>query len=111
MENVDSVLRFHVVFLFKYSCNFTYDNKIILNQKKTKVVNFATDITIQLTLIFLLIAIVIAPLIAPFVTGYVNTNYHPCGNNTGIFPGAIYIKNGMKCNNEYISRKEDSAVK
>ncbi|STH67636.1 Uncharacterised protein [Escherichia coli] len=33
--------------------------------KKTKVVNFATDITIQLTLIFLLIAIVIAPLIAP----------------------------------------------
>ncbi|EOQ1133225.1 TPA: hypothetical protein ACNDMC_004475, partial [Shigella sonnei] len=22
-----------------------------------------------------------------------------------------YIKNGMKCNNEYISRKEDSAVK
>ncbi|EOO9521260.1 TPA: hypothetical protein ACHXKF_005556, partial [Escherichia coli] len=24
---------------------------------------------------------------------------------------AIYIKNGMKCNNEYISRKEDSAVK
>ncbi|EFQ0006257.1 hypothetical protein EK552_23360, partial [Shigella sonnei] len=79
--------------------------------KKTKVVNFATDITIQLTLIFLLIAIVIAPLIAPFVTGYVNANYHPCGNNTGIFPGAIYIKNGMKCNNEYISRKEDSAVK
>ncbi|EEQ5365401.1 hypothetical protein D8P08_004470, partial [Escherichia coli] len=77
----------------------------------TKVVNFATDITIQLTLIFLLIAIVIAPLIAPFVTGYVNANYHPCGNNTGIFPGAIYIKNGMKCNNEYISRKEDSAVK
>ncbi|EFH9045134.1 hypothetical protein GFB06_19410, partial [Escherichia coli] len=59
------------------------------------IVNFATDITIQLTLIFLLIAIVIAPLIAPFVTGYVNTNYHPCGNNTGIFPGAIYIKNGM----------------
>ncbi|HFO8789146.1 hypothetical protein NLR02_22835, partial [Escherichia coli] len=51
------------------------------------------------------------PLIAPFVTGYVNTNYHPCGNNTGIFPGAIYIKNGMKCNNGYISRKEDSAVK
>lgn len=51
--------------------------------KKTKVVNFATDITIQLTLIFLLIAIVIAPLIAPFVTGYVNANYHPCGNNTG----------------------------
>nr|MDM9332348.1 hypothetical protein [Escherichia coli] len=74
-------------------------------------VTFATDITIQLTLIFLLIAIVIAPLIAPFVTGYVNANYHPCGNNTGIFPGAIYIKNGMKCNNEYISRKEDSAVK
>lgn len=110
MENVDSVLWFHVVFLFKCSCNFTYDNKIILNQK-TKVVNFATDITIQLTLIFLLIAIVIAPLIAPFVTGYVNANYHPCGNNTGIFPGAIYIKNGMKCNNEYISRKEDSAVK
>ncbi|SOQ94253.1 hypothetical protein NC86S1_70022 [Escherichia coli] len=33
MENVDSVLRFHVVFLFKYLCNFTYDNKIILNQK------------------------------------------------------------------------------
>ncbi|MCK2767281.1 hypothetical protein MZF04_23220, partial [Escherichia coli] len=65
----------------------------------------------SLTLIFLLIAIVIAPLIAPFVTGYVNTNYHPCGNNTGIFPGAIYIKNGMKCNNGYISRKEDSAVK
>ena len=61
--------------------------------KKTKVVNFATDI------------------IAPFVTGYVNANYHPCGNNTGIFPGAIYIKNGMKCNNGYISRKEDSAVK
>ncbi|EPB9480278.1 hypothetical protein ACRRGW_004717, partial [Escherichia coli] len=28
-----------------------------------------------------------------------------------IFPGAIYIKNGMKCNNEYISRKEDSVVK
>ncbi|HAH3414030.1 TPA: hypothetical protein GFX69_14760 [Escherichia coli] len=55
--------------------------------------------------------IVIAPLIAPFVTGYVNTNYHPCGNNTGISPGAIYIKNGMKCNNGYISRKEDSAVK
>ncbi len=27
------------------------------------------------------------------------------------FPGAIYIKNGMKCNNGYISRKEDSAVK
>ncbi|EPQ5734872.1 TPA: protein YkfM, partial [Escherichia coli] len=54
-----------------------------------------------------LIAIVIAPLIAPFVTGYVNDNYHPCGNNTGIFPGATYIKNGMKCNNEYISRKED----
>ncbi|HFO7373537.1 TPA: hypothetical protein ACHK9N_004709, partial [Escherichia coli] len=26
-------------------------------------------------------------------------------------PGAIYIKNGMKCNNEYISRKVDSAVK
>ncbi|HFP0927526.1 TPA: hypothetical protein ACHKFN_005182, partial [Escherichia coli] len=25
--------------------------------------------------------------------------------------GAIYIKNGMKCNNEYISRKEDSAFK
>ncbi|HFM9110999.1 hypothetical protein ACKAWO_21340, partial [Escherichia coli] len=25
--------------------------------------------------------------------------------------GAIYIKNGMKCNNGYISRKEDSAVK
>ncbi|HFP1470929.1 hypothetical protein AADP11_23085, partial [Escherichia coli] len=24
---------------------------------------------------------------------------------------AIYIKNGMKCNNGYISRKEDSAVK
>ncbi|EOS5688108.1 hypothetical protein GLX40_RS24870, partial [Escherichia coli] len=23
----------------------------------------------------------------------------------------IYIKNGIKCNNEYISRKEDSAVK
>lgn len=35
----------------------------------------------------------------------------PCGNNTGIFSGAIYIKNGMKCNNEYISRKEDSVVK
>ena len=27
------VLWFHVVFLFKCSCNFTYDNKIILNQK------------------------------------------------------------------------------
>ncbi|HFV4028310.1 TPA: protein YkfM, partial [Escherichia coli] len=53
------------------------------------------------------IAIVIAPLIAPFVTGYVNANYHPCGNNTGIFPGAIHIKNGIKCNNEHISRKED----
>ncbi len=50
--------------------------------KKTKVVNFATDITIQLTLIFLLIAIVIAPLIAPFVTGYVNVekmqHSYPC---------------------------------
>ncbi|HGC0995986.1 TPA: hypothetical protein ACIXZ9_005651, partial [Escherichia coli] len=23
------------------------------------------------------------------------------------FPGAIYIKNGIKCNNEHISRKED----
>ncbi|APJ57056.1 hypothetical protein C4A54_01611 [Escherichia coli] len=100
------MLRFHIVFLVKYSCNFTNNNKIILN-KKTKVINFATDITIQLTLIFLLIAIVIAPLIAPFVTGYVNANYHPCGNNTGIFPGAIYIKNGIKCNNEHISRKED----
>ncbi|HFM4109035.1 TPA: hypothetical protein ACG7E1_004851, partial [Escherichia coli] len=22
-------------------------------------------------------------------------------------PGAIYIKNGIKCNNEHISRKED----
>ncbi|HFM3696786.1 TPA: protein YkfM, partial [Escherichia coli] len=53
------------------------------------------------------IAIVIAPLIAPFVTGYVNANYHPCGNNTGIFPGAIYIKNSIKCNNEHISHKED----
>lgn len=101
------MLRFHIVFLVKYSCNFTNNNKIILNKKKTKVINFATDITIQLTLIFLLIAIVIAPLIAPFVTGYVNANYHPCGNNTGIFPGAIYIKNGIKCNNEHISRKED----
>ncbi|MEY7512795.1 hypothetical protein AB9C96_20330, partial [Escherichia coli] len=27
--------------------------------------------------------------------GYVNDNYHPCGNNTGIFPGATYIKNYM----------------
>ena len=27
------MLRFHIVFLFKYSCNFTNDNKIILNKK------------------------------------------------------------------------------
>ncbi len=74
--------------------------------KKTKVINFATDITIQLTLKFLIIAIAIAPLIAPFVTGYVNANYHPCGNNKGIFPRAIYIKNDMKCNNQYISRQD-----
>ncbi|RZN39065.1 hypothetical protein FEK48_18355 [Escherichia sp. E2593] len=75
--------------------------------KKTKVINFATDITMQLTLIFLLIAIAIAPLMAPFVTGYVNTHYHPCSNNKGIFPSAIYIKNGIKCNNEYISHRDD----
>ena len=75
--------------------------------KKTKVINFATDITIQLTLTFLLIAIAIAPLMAPFVTGYVNAHYHPCSNNKGIFPGAIYIKNGMECNNEYISHRDD----
>ena len=93
-----SLLNIHVILL-------TIIKSFLI--KKTKVINFATDITIQLTLIFLLIAIVIAPLIAPFVTGYVNDNYHPCGNNTGIFPGATYIKNGMKCNNEYISRKED----
>ncbi|MDT9480765.1 hypothetical protein M0N97_22365, partial [Escherichia coli] len=43
--------------------------------------------------------------------GYFNANYHPCGNITGIFPGAIYINNGMNCNNEYISRNADSAVK
>lgn len=110
MENVDSVLWFHVVFLFKCSCNFTYDNKIILNQK-TKGSQFRHRHNNTANSYILLIAIVIAPLIAPFVTGYVNANYHPCGNNTGIFPGAIYIKNGMKCNNEYISRKEDSAVK
>ncbi|MEL9077318.1 hypothetical protein J4Y67_24690, partial [Escherichia coli] len=64
-----------------------------------------------LTYIFLPKSIVIAHLTAPVDTGNVHANYHPCGNNTGIFPGAIYIKNGMKCNNEYISRKEDSAVK
>ena len=93
-----SLLNIHVILL-------TIIKSFLI--KKTKVINFATDITIQLTLIFLLIAIVIAPLIAPFVTGYVNANYHPCGNNTGIFPGAIYIKNGIKCNNEHISRKED----
>ncbi len=39
---------------------FTYDNKIILNQKNEGS-QFRPDITIQLTLIFLLIAIVIAP--------------------------------------------------
>lgn len=33
LENVNSMLRFHIIFLFKYSCDFTYDNKIILNQK------------------------------------------------------------------------------
>lgn len=27
------MLRFHIVFLVKYSCNFTNDNKIILNKK------------------------------------------------------------------------------
>ncbi|WP_059260063.1 protein YkfM [Escherichia albertii] len=75
--------------------------------KKTKVINFATDITMQLTLTFLLIAIAIAPLMAPFVTGYVNAHYHPCSNNKGIFSGAIYIKNGMECNNEYISHRDD----
>ncbi|GCW99971.1 hypothetical protein HmCmsJML082_01343 [Escherichia coli] len=32
-ENVDSMLRFHIVFLVKYSCNFTNNNKIILNKK------------------------------------------------------------------------------
>lgn len=89
-----SLLNIHVILL-------TIIKSFLI--KKTKVINFATDITIQLTLIFLLIAIVIAP----FVTGYVNANCHPCGNNTGIFPGAIYIKNGIKCNNEHISRKED----
>ncbi len=101
------MLWFHIVFLFKHSCNFTYDNKIILNQKKTKIINFTTDITMQLTLTFLLIAIAIAPLMAPFVTGYVNAHYHPCSNNKGIFPGATYIKNGMECNNEYISHRDD----
>ncbi|UMY06774.1 hypothetical protein MJ570_01140, partial [Escherichia coli] len=30
------------------------------------------------------------------------------GNDSGFL---VYIKNGMKCNNGYISRKEDSAVK
>nr|EFZ6210468.1 hypothetical protein [Shigella boydii] len=69
--------------------------------------NFTTDITMQLTLTFLLIAIAIAPLMAPFVTGYVNAHYHPCSNNKGIFPGATYIKNGMECNNEYISHRDD----
>lgn len=27
------MLWFHIVFLFKHSCDFTYNNKIILNQK------------------------------------------------------------------------------
>ncbi|EPE1791007.1 hypothetical protein ACSGW5_005201, partial [Escherichia coli] len=36
----------------------------------------------------------------PSYTKSVSWQHHP-----------IYIKNGMKCNNGYISRKEDSAVK
>lgn len=91
IEMFDSVLWFHVVSFLNVHVILLTIIKVFLI-KKTKVVNFATDITIQLTLIFLLIAIVIAPLIAPFVTGYVNANYHPCGNNTGIFREQSILK-------------------
>lgn len=104
------MLWFHVVFLFKCSCNFTYDNKIILNQKNEGSQFRHRHNNTANSYIFTN-SYRNSTFNSSFVTGYVNANYHPCGNNTGIFPGAIYIKNGMKCNNEYISRKEDSAVK
>lgn len=103
------MLRFHVVFLLNIHVILLTIIKSFLIKNEGSQFRHRHNNTANSYI--LLIAIVIAPLIAPFVTGYVNANYHPCGNNTGIFPGAIYIKNGMKCNNEYISRKEDSAVK
>ncbi|MEM0422137.1 hypothetical protein J4U97_21345, partial [Escherichia coli] len=72
---------------------------------------FETNIKKTLNLLLLRQAIEIGPFNATLCTGYVNTHCHASGNNTGIFPGAIYNKKGMKCNNGYISRKEDSAVK
>lgn len=100
------MLWFHIVFLFKHSCDFTYNNKIILNQKNESY-QFLHRYNNAVNSYFLLIAIAIAPLMAPFVTGYVNAHYPPCSNNKGIFPGAIYIKNGVECNNEYISHRDD----
>ncbi|VDA94245.1 hypothetical protein BANRA_04094 [Escherichia coli] len=81
------MLRFHIVFLVKYSCNFTNNNKIILNKNKGNQFRHRHNNTANSYI--LLIAIVIAPLIAPFVTGYVNANYHPCGNNTGFSEQSI----------------------
>ncbi|HAJ6531562.1 TPA: hypothetical protein HNC63_17895 [Escherichia fergusonii] len=47
---------------------------------------------------FLFTAITIAPFISSFITQYISAHYHSCGDNTGIFSGEAYVKNGMDCN-------------
>lgn len=84
-----SLLNIHAIILTLIKLNFI---------KITNIINFITEKTMDLCLIFLFTAIVIAPFIAPFVTQYVNAHYHPCGDNTGIFSGETYVKNGMDCN-------------
>lgn len=82
--------------LYIHTFLLTIVNKIPLI-KSTAIIEKVTESTLKASLIFLLIAFGISPFISFFISGYVNSHYHPCSDNTGIFSAATYVKNGMMC--------------
>ena len=65
--------------------------------KNTIFIKKITELTLKLCMIFLVLAFGVAPFLSIFISGYVNTHYHPCSDNTGIFSAATYVKNGILC--------------
>ncbi|EBV0231122.1 hypothetical protein FTS83_21710 [Salmonella enterica subsp. salamae] len=93
------ILLFTFIFFTFLHCNaflLIFVEKIPLI-KNTIFIKKITELTLKLCMIFLLIAFGIAPFISFFISGYVNSHYHPCSDNTGIFSAATYVKNGTLC--------------
>lgn len=94
-----------IILVFSFiSFSFLHCNVILISIvekapliKETKFIKAITELTLRLCMIFLLIAFGIAPFISLFISGYVNSHYHPCSDNTGIFSAATYVKNGIAC--------------